>query len=705
MAVPGWLTLRRPAPPVTTRPAAESAIAHSRAAIAAHVRAQFAAVAPLGDISVRTGRAAGTGESRDWQRLAWYSRSRVGPVRSGLRWQAEAVGRVRFTLGVHDPATARPVDTDTPDGEQAARAMVGGQLLADARAQLERLPWHDLGWAAAVAENLLVAAEVSMWGHTRVLAGTRRRTVEEWTPLSVFLAQTTPDGRQQVRADDAHPWRDVGDRETLTRLLFASSAFPSRPDGPMAALEDAFQQLVMITMELRALGLSRIAQNGFLIVPDTLSLVPLADDSDRGPIPTGDDDFVAELVTGMSRPIADPGSAGAVAPGVLIGPEEAADKIRHLPIVRAAAEDAIARYDSVLRHVYQSLDLPVEQNEGLGSMKYWNGVVVDADRYRSYVEPKARQVGDAIMRGFVRDQLVTELGHDPAATRRLLLVPHGEHIVANPDRLSDSLKAAQVGAVGLATVRDAGGWSDEDAPTPEDLDIMRSLRGRGPARDSDDPATPPDDVTPPAELAATRAVRALTAAVPDPDNAARDLAALDRDLRARLVTAGDETLDTAVRTAAARLRSRARAHPELRARLDRARPAIHDVGVMIGRPAAAELGIDVAELLAGAFDRLRRSWRDWVTATARDAGRILAPTLDQPKAAIQGRLVLAVELRIDVAWEPVAAELTARADTALYDPLPAPPSAGEDAAPVAAAVTPLPSGLWRAARAQVGGWA
>ncbi|MGL5911841.1 MAG: hypothetical protein ACRCZP_17695, partial [Phycicoccus sp.] len=37
-------------------------------------------------------------------------------------------------------------------------------------------------------------------------------------------------------------------------------------------------------------------------------------------------------------------------------------------------------------------------------------------------------------------------------------------------------------------------------------------------------------------------------------------------------------------------------------------------------------------------------------------------------------------------------------------PLPAPPSAGGDAAPVAAAVTPLPSGLWRAALAQVGGW-
>lgn len=642
-------------------------------------------------------------DARRWQATAWAHRHAVGPIRGGLSWQADTIGGIRFGLAVHIADDEKPVPADTRE----ARRLVPPQLLADAQAQLDRLPLHDSRFKAALAGNLLTAGEVHLHGRP-VGRG------EQWDTLSMFQIRPRPGDDTQILDMDTQQWRYPAPGEEVVRLHVPDPAFPWMPDAPLRDLEEECQQIVLAMLELRALGLSRIAANGWLLLPSTLRLLRHTVDETANPdVSVTEDEFLAEFAAAGLAPISNPGSPGAALPALLMGEREDLKEVRHVKADRAAAPEVLERYHAFLRIVFETLDLPVEQLDGIGSMKYWNGLVVTADRYRSYVEPRARLLGDALGSTFIRQPMVGELRHDPAQVALLRVVPYGEHLMTNPNRLADAKIAYDGFAISPRALREAAAFGESDAPTDDELRLMLAIKTgadaaeaaallqpllRGtppvvpPAAPQPDPDPTPD---PPAAPPRSAATTPQTFAVAEPGEASR-LADMDRDLRGRLVVAADAALTRAVEQAAARLRSQARSDAALRSRL--AGQPIQQVGQLIGRDGCRHLGVDVRGLLLDAFTRLGESFEAWALAAVADAGRVLARLLGMDRATVIDRLTLTIRPRLVFAFEPLRDELERLADLALFDPA-SPPGAGE---PYAGRVPP---GVVRAALATAGGWA
>lgn len=676
--------------------------------------------APLASIATGngSGRSSGRGhaDARRWQATAWAHRGRIGPIRGGLSWQADTIGGVRFGLAVHVKGEDQPVPADSPE----ARRVVSPRLLADAQTQLDRLPLHDSRFKTLIAHNVLTAGEVHLHGYP---SPTRRR-FEQWETLSMFQIRPRPGDETQIRDPETGDWRYVRDDEALIRLHSPDPAFPWLPDAPLRSLEDECQQIIMAMLELRSLSLSRIASNGWLLVPDTLSLLrATADEAGAATdISVTDDEFMAEFAAVALAPIMNPGAPGAAIPAVMRGDPTDLKEVRHVTIERSDAPKVLERYREFLHIVFDSLDLPVEQLEGIGSMKYWNGLVVTADRYRSYVEPKARLIGDILAARFVRDPLVSELRHDPKQTELLRVVPYGEHLLVNPNRVEDATKLHDRGAIGFAALRDAASFSDADAPTDDELALLLAIKSNGQRGNAaviigepgdTPPATPrgpqpgdmpqaPDAVVPsdeeppsaPAQQSSRRA--AFAAAGADVDESSTRLSDIDRELRGRLVVAADAAVTRAIEQAAARLRSHVRTDPELRARL--VGVPVTEVGFRVGRDRCRALGIDVQTLLAAAWDRLRTQFTEWVHAALADAGRVLSRLLGVDRDTVVDRITVSIRPRIELAWAPLADELERIADAALFDPA-TPTGVGEPH------YGRVPPGAVREALATAGGWA
>jgi hypothetical protein len=653
------------------------------------------------------------GNKQPWQTLAWRYRDMIGELRFALQFRARAISRVRFYIAevIDDDDEPIPVSLrNDDDPEKAKRVTLPPDFCAAAEAELDRLPLQSgYEFLGVWSENFDVAGDCWLHGYTNPLTG-----LEEWRIRSVEAIEVQGTNLT-VKNELGQPRKINLDTEEVHRLFIPHPAHPHLGDSALNALSDVLEDICLVGRELRAVSRSRIMQNGVLFVPESMaSTRNVAEEDDT---PDGRRrQWMADMEAAMLAPIANEGDAGGVVPMVITGTREDIEAVRYERFEREESPILLDKLEKSLGRMANSLDIPPEILTGMADANHWTAWQIDNSTFRHHLEPSIRLMVDSLTGSMLRTALRTQ--YPAELVNRVRIWYDAGQITENPNRRQDALDALDRILIGPAAGREALGFNDGDAPTPEEaLQLIAAKNGVDQATAAailawhaqqegatDLPAFPQRPQLPPAQngtvppagqaepdgtapggtgtpntapegIAASArplpnrigvdpqqlgdAVRALTAAAPPgyrlDVTAARDLGDIDTALRDQLLAAADQAAKVALRRAGSRLRSKATS-PKLDAGL-RARLQALPVehwAATLGPEQCLALNADQRFLIAGAWEGLSGKFAGLVRLAARKVAKRVLRMLGLKADSLEGQAVA----------RQMATEMEARIDPA-----------------------------------------
>ncbi|MGH9095136.1 MAG: hypothetical protein ACRDXE_08240, partial [Acidimicrobiales bacterium] len=506
------------------------------------------------------------------------------------------------------------------------------------------------------------------------------------------------------------------------------------------------EALLLLSREIRATAKSRLS-NGILLIPSELSFGPIDPTRDSGDGEETDDPFDDELAKAMITPIQEEGSAAAVVPLVIRGPAEALQHVSHIALDKTLDPVLDARIEQRILRIARGLNMPVEVTTGLMATTYANAVQVKQSEFEDHIEPRAVLVCDAVTSGYFQWAL-EQAGVDPKIARTIFVWYDAGALIIKPDQSEQAGNAHQDGVISDAARRKYQGFTEDDAP-PDD-EILRRLLLKGGrmdpfieanlfiltklAPDMPVPAPPagilgqehsvsampipgaPEgpvaDPTPSPHptagaptrstpiAAATRAITTGAAGAGWAGTGAR-LAAIDRELRARIVGALDQAMRAALERAGNRAKAKAQRDKggvthSVRAAADNV--AASEVAATVGKAVLNAAGISDDELISGAFTRVLDDVMAWMAAAVAQAEAVVVKAGGPLPDTVARTRAAAVATHLSDAREWLDTNLAHLAALRLYEPTPTAPAEGEYDGTVL-----IPTGLVRAAIAVAGG--
>lgn len=657
---------------------------------------------------------------QEWQADAWQYRDMIGELRYAQRLLARSVSTVRFFAAEMRDYPDNPVELSGTDHK------LDPQLAKDAVSNLARLPLDDGpdGFVATFTENIETAGEV--WIHGEPDEGDGER----WSVRSVSEIMGVGD---QILLAELPSLTTMGQRiitenEELLRCWTRHPRWGQLADSPLRAMLDVLEEVVLTGREMRAAARSRIASNGVLLIPTTLSLLRTREDEeallDQCDI---DDDFMRDFTEALTAPIRNEGSPGSVVPLILRGDAEALKEVRHLSLTRDDAAKLMDRLQGAILRMLQGLDIQPEQVTGIGSTNHWGGWQIEASNIRHQVLPTCGIVAGCLTKAFLRPALKS-LGYPADQIKRVAVWYDPTGLVESPDRSQDARDAWDRDAISNEALREALGFDDDQAPapheylarllskgrlTPDAVPLVAAMSGislsdpalkdaltlsiglstraqtqRGQAppalpsgqQSTANPAQPnqvvpeqtaPTAPTPPTSGASppTRLVAAGQRVDPSAE-AARELAAIDTSLTERILVAADAAIARAVEVARGRIRNAVRKDKALTASIDGVEPS--QIAATLGRDTVASL-VSMPELLAGAYQRLEGQFARWLDQASRDITSTVPRLLDlNPESTEVQQLRNTASTRLaafrPAAWATLTAAMDNAAELALFHP-------------------------------------
>lgn len=420
-----------------------------------------------------------------WQSAGWEYYDAIGEIKYAFNLVASVVSRIRlYAATIEDPAespvpirSAQSMDPDLADAAERALARLdsayGGQagLLRDA------------------ALNLSVAGECYL---VQVPARPGSGVPESWDIRSVDEFHVDNNGQYVITPRRELTGSGMANKPGaivlpqtafVGRIWRAHPRFSEEPDSSLRGILDLCDELLLLNRTFRATHRSRL-NAGAIYIPDGIGEAAApdpnlyADEDDPQPTPEElADAFEEELLAAMSAPIEDESAASAVVPLIIRGPAELGKMIQQFKFDRNFEEQMNARYDRVLERILQGLDVPKDIITGLANVKYSNAIQIDEALYKAHIEPMLLLIADAFTVIFLRPYLKSQ-GWSEADVNRVVVWYDPSSVATRNDRAADADIGYTNKTISGDTWRRAHGFSDADAPTPNEL-ILRLLAEKG----------------------------------------------------------------------------------------------------------------------------------------------------------------------------------------------------------------------------------
>jgi hypothetical protein len=423
--------------------------------------------------------------SSAWQAEAWEYYDAIGEIKYAFNLVASVVSRIRiFAAAVDDPAQV-PV----PINESR---VVDPSLASAAQRALDRLNsayGGQPGLLKDAALNLSVAGECYL---VQMPARQGTGEPESWDVRSVDEVIVDPRGQYNVigrreqamgNSQGGNVFR-LGSNAFVGRIWRSHPRFSDEADSSIRGLLDLCAELLLLNRTFRATARSRL-NAGALYLPDGLSVAAQGDpelyDSEDGIGPgvtaeEAEDEFEEQLIDAMTTPIRDEESASAVVPLLIRGPAELGDAIKQFKFERSFDPMLAERSDRVLERIMQGLDVPKDVVSGMANVKYSNALQIDESLYKAHIEPLMLLIVDALTVVYLRPYLIAN-GYTDAEVGRITVWYDPSAVSTRSDRATDANEGFDRGAVSFDAWRRAHGFSDQDAPTPNET-ALRILQSR-----------------------------------------------------------------------------------------------------------------------------------------------------------------------------------------------------------------------------------
>ncbi|MER6610213.1 hypothetical protein ABT282_30965 [Streptomyces sp. NPDC000927] len=369
----------------------------------------------------------------------WDLYRQVPELRSGVEWLANAVSRAH--LYVVEKTPDGPVRVTDPAITGILDELFGtGPGQAD---MLKRIIFH-----------LEVAGETFLVPY--LPDGQRSPT---WVVAS---AQELRSGAGSIEVQvDVNTWAPViGER--MLRIWHPDPVYAWKAESPIVAMESVLHAIIAITSRTTAINESRLAGNGLLGIPDTLTIQAI--DGEGNPNTIDRPDFPAALEEAMVEPMRDRGLASSVVPIIFTGPQDGIDGIRHISLASPLDDKAEAQLEQGLRRMAISMALPPEIILGLGDTNHWNSFAIIREAVETSIEPRLDTVTGAFTTGLLRPRL-ERAGYDPS---RYEIAADLSDLVVPPDRSEPAERARQQGLLTDEAWAGYLGFEKSDMPTGQE---------------------------------------------------------------------------------------------------------------------------------------------------------------------------------------------------------------------------------------------
>lgn len=429
--------------------------------------------------------------SSAWQEEAWEYYDAIGEIKYAFNLVSSVISRIRIHAAYVESPDETPVSV-------AKSEKVDQRLAAAAERAMSRLSsayGGQPGLLRDAALNLSVAGECYL-----VQIPERRGSgiPESWDIRSVDEVVTDARGGFAVigRREQSAGTGNMGIMapEKLKEKAFVARIWRSHPrysdeaDSSLRGLLDLCAELLLLNRTFRATARSRL-NAGALYLPDGLSVAAQGDGD--YPLATGDtdtdapaftpeeaeDEFEEQLIDAMTTPIRDEESASAVVPLIIRGPAELGDKIKQFKFERSFDAALATRSDRVLDRIMQGLDIPKDVVTGMANVKYSNALQIDESLYKTHIEPLMLLIVDSLTVAYLRPYLLSN-GFATEDVNRITVWFDPSSVSTRNDRAADADMGFDRGAISYDTWRRAHGFSDADAPTPEEM-ALRMVFDKG----------------------------------------------------------------------------------------------------------------------------------------------------------------------------------------------------------------------------------
>jgi len=430
--------------------------------------------------------------STAWQSEAWEYYDSIGEIKYAFNLVASVVSRIRL----YAAAISNPNEAPSPieDVEK-----VDDRLAAAAQRALDRLSsayGGQPGLLKDAALNLQVTGECYL---VQIPERVGSQLPETWDVRSVDELQVDQRGNYII-----NPRRDVGggtasvmsqgSKEAIKlpqsafvgRIWRAHPRYTQEADSSLRGLLDLCAELLLLNRTFRATARSRL-NAGALYLPDGLSVAagpdpdyPYDEDGNYNETYTAEeaaDEFEDQLIDAMTTPIKDEDSASAVVPLIIRGPAELGDRIKQFKFERSFDPALAQRADRVLERIMQGLDVPKDVVTGLANVKYSNALQIDEALYKAHIEPLMLLIVDAFTVMYLRPYLVAN-GYTEEEVKNVCIWYDPSLVATRNDRAADADMGFDKMAVSFDAWRRAHGFSEADAPSPEEL-ALRLVMQKG----------------------------------------------------------------------------------------------------------------------------------------------------------------------------------------------------------------------------------
>lgn len=406
--------------------------------------------------------------ANSWQTEAWELYREVGELRFLTNTLAGRASQATLFVGKNeDSAGAEPTRVDTGPAYEALQKLGGGPsgivrllkrgvagLFVAAEATITGVPREWLDLAADSDGEYTVPADGALDPDIDSL---------EWATLSSLEVKSTSDDKLDLT------FRGVKLKDVPVESVYTISLWNPDPgdytlgDSPVRSALPVLRELVGLTSHVSAQIDSRLAGAGVLFVPSSMNKENLTD----------------ALIEAMSTAIADRAAASAVVPLVVTATADEIKAAQHMTFSSPLDAEARELREEAIRRLALSLDAPPEVLLGTSGANHWGAWLIKEDTVTTHVEPPLALIVEAITTQYLRPYLEST-GMSAEEAGQYSVWYDVSDIIESPNRFDEALQMFDRGAISLQVLREAGGFTDKDAPGDRDareeaVEIVKEL--------------------------------------------------------------------------------------------------------------------------------------------------------------------------------------------------------------------------------------
>lgn len=406
----------------------------------------------------------------DWQATAWEMYRTVGELRFGVTWLANALSRVNLVPAV--PPT-RPGDEPQPLDLEAEDLPAGAARVAEIVADIAGGPVGQGQLLAGIATHMMLP------GICYLLVEVDEETDEfsTWSVLSQSEMRSKDVGSglreyQRKIGDGKNDWMKIPDSAVIIKVWRQDREYSYKPDSPVRSVIGVLEQIRVLDDHVKATAESRLAGNGLLALPVSISFP----EAQPGTVPEGEDppdpldSFMRTLNLAWSLPIVDRSVASARVPVTIQVPDDVMPYMKDAHIDFSTEFDAQVQSlrDAAIKRLALGIEMPPEVLLGVADVNHWTAWQVDESLIKLAVEPMAEVAVHALTTGYLSATLKAE-GIDPA---KFMVWYDTTDLKARPDLTAAATAAYDRVELSGAALRRETGLSDDDMPD-EDEQLRR----------------------------------------------------------------------------------------------------------------------------------------------------------------------------------------------------------------------------------------